>query len=235
MGNIYDEGINEIAERVRQAQSSGWEDFEIGIPLVEVGDPCSELNVNLELGDSLSEGDEYRLISSLKYCCSTISDLGISPSEAVWRKYYINFCTYAIPYSLALNEINRQAIMGGDFQEGIFDSIRSFSRRDPLTIRIRDEAILNAEAYYHNAKFPIGESNIGIIQLVLHDWLLKLGKEFTPSDIYQLLLSEVEELNNAHGFWDRAYEASDVIICILHMFSVYKINVAEVLQKPCYK
>ena len=234
MGTIYDEQINEIAEKIREAGISGWGDFEVGPSIedlsglnqLESDDALDSLLLEIDTQQSL---DEPRLVAALEYCCKSISDLGISPCEAVWRKYYINFITYSIPYSIALNEINREAILGGGYQEGIFDSIRTFSRKDALAMRLREEAINNAQAYYMNAKFPVGEKNIGIMQLVFRDWLLKLGRPFTPSDIYQLMMSEVQELKESQDRWDRAYEASDVIICILHMFSVYDRNIGEVI------
>ena len=77
-----------------------------------------------------------------------------------------------------------------------------------------------------------GDYQIGIIQLIFRDWLLQTGYSFSPNEIKELLVGEVEELIQAKRWmyftdsqrWDRAYEAADVMIYILHMFSVYGVR-----------
>lgn len=253
MTNEYNEELEKIAGMVRGAKEEGnWGELEIGIPIDEVINLEYDSNVlgsdrdlfqcvlGLELNPSeLEQEDQARLRMAFLYACHAINDLKIDINEAIWRKYFINEATFAIPLAISVNEINRTALSDEvPYQEGIFDEVNSASRQSEITLGLRRVAYRNASELFRNAEFPFGERNVGIIQLVLRDWLLRTGKPFSIDEMKGRLMNEVCELSKARKSiyfreeerWDRAYEACDVMIYIMHTFTIYGKNIADVLK-----
>jgi NTP pyrophosphatase (non-canonical NTP hydrolase) len=250
MSNAYDKELCAIAKTIREASDDGsWGDYEIGMPITEIQNEFhTDFNLDMDLwialsrlelnDEELTDQEEETLISGFVYSCNVISELGVSPNQAIWEKFYINENTHAIPISLAMNEINREIGLGGGYQEGLFDIYSKSFRRSSMSLELREKAYRNASKFVKRAGFPIGLENIGIIQLVLRDWLVRTGKAFSPSEMKSLLMGEVMELietersrySNDEIIQKRVYEACDVMIYIMHIFTIYGMNMGEVLN-----
>ncbi len=250
MSNPYDKELCSIAKTIRDASDGGdWGDYEIGMPITEIQNEFhTDLNLDMDLWiaisrlelneGELSEEEENTLISAFVYSCNVISDLGISPNQAIWEKFYINQNTHAIPMSLAMYEINREVGLGGGYEEGIFEKESKLLRTSSMSLKLRKKAYKNAKKFVKNAGFPVGLENIGVIQLVFRDWLVRTGKAFSPSEMKELLMGEVMELSetersrysNEEIIKKRVYEACDVMIYIMHMFTIYGKNMGEMLN-----
>lgn len=250
MSNVYDKELCYIAKTIRDASDGGsWGDYEIGMPITEIQNEFhTDYNLDMDLWvalsrlefneEELSDQEEETLISAFVYSCNVISDLGVNPNQAIWEKFYINQNTHAIPISLAMYEINREVGLGGGYEEGIFEKNSKLLRKSPMSLELREKAYRNASKFVKRAGFPIGMENIGIIQLVFRDWLVRTGKAFSSSEMKQLLMGEVMELvdtersrySNDEIIQKRVYEACDVMIYIMHIFTIYGMNMGEVLN-----
>lgn len=250
MSNAYDKELCSIAKTIRDASDGGdWGNYEIGMPITEISNEFhTEYNLDMDLWvaisrlelneEELSDQEEDTLISAFVYSCNVISDLGINPNQAIWEKFYINQNTHAIPISLAMYEINKQVGLGGGYEEGIFEKESKLLRASSMSLELREKAYRDAKKFVKKARFPIGLENIGIIQLVFRDWLVRTGKTFSPSEMKELLIGEVWELietersrySSEDIIQKRVYEACDVMIYIMHMFTIYGKNMGEVLD-----
>lgn len=244
MVNKYDEGQKEIATIFRE----NTEDVYNASSIQDIKGYETEISSDgelqkaikfLTLQEELSEKDKSTLLSCFTYACKTVSYLGLDPNEAIWRKYYINLFAYATPVIMSSQEINRHAVLGGIYKEGIFDTLSKDPRYTQFQKQLKKEAYSKARNLFLSSDLPYGHESLRVIQLIFNDWLLNLGKDFSPKDIQTLLLGEINELKgtkkrnyfNTDQLWNRAYEACDVMIYILHMFSIYNLDITKEYAK----
>lgn len=246
MTNIYKQEIDEILAIV----GTNFEGYERGVPIdalpffmrenqIEDDQSLQASILELELvEEELDEKEKDVLISALIYASRSVRALDIEINDAIWRKYFMNEYTYMFAISRSVVEIYRHAAEGGVYEDGLFEETTVWGRHNDLTESLRRWAFQNYKELLTPSRYPIGEEDIGVIQLVFKHWLLKTGRTIPIEEMKNRLMGEVNEFTETalsihysdEEKWGRALEAADVIIYILHIFTLYDLNIAEVLE-----